>query len=292
MVKKRLTYASRENVKEIPSLIKEKSEMALKALSEKISTPPILAEKDQFLIKIAENRQEIEQALRLRYKVFSVEQGKELNGSGIDCDEYDDYCLHLIVVKKDDNLVVGTYRIHPGEIAVAAVGFYSAREFNIQGMDDIVNKTLEVGRSCVSPEYRNGTVVALLWNGIGAVMRRAGLRYLFGCVSLETVNPATGWALYEYFKENNKLSDHVHASAIGDFALEHPGQEAVNAVLSERRALIRQIPPLFKGYLRLGVDICDEPALDREFHSIDFLILLDLARVPEKYMAHFYYGDS
>ncbi|MFA7230485.1 MAG: GNAT family N-acyltransferase [Victivallaceae bacterium] len=260
-------------------------------LTEKICNPPLLAECDQFLIKIADGSDEIEQAQRLRYEVFNIEQGKGLQSAmleKLDRDEFDDYCFHLIVVEKKTNKIVGTYRMHPGSVANQGIGLYSAREYKIDGLEHVIEDAIEVGRSCVSPEYRNGTVVALLWSGLAAVLSRSGLRYLIGCVSLEDTAPATGWALYEYFKGKNYLSALLQASPLPGYTLEHPGNSEISALLEDGRSLLLSIPPLFKGYLRLGVGICGEPAWDQEFKSIDFLILLDCKKIPEKYARHFF----
>jgi len=259
-------------------------------LHKKISEPPVLAEKDQFLIKLAESEAEIEKAFRLRYKVFNLEQGKGLesaNDDGIDKDEFDKYCMHLIVVEKKSGEVVGTYRIHFGEIARSAIGFYSAREYEIEGLEKIASESIEVGRSCVSPEYRSGSVVALLWRGISELLFRSKMSYLFGCVSLETTSPADGWALYEYFKANNGVSDLLNSRPTEKFALSRPQDSEIKQISADKKHILDIIPPLFKGYLRLGAKICGEPALDEEFGTIDFFIILNLKEVPERYHRHF-----
>lgn len=259
-------------------------------LHKKISEPPVLAEKDQFLIKLAESEDEIEKAFRLRYKVFNLEQGKGLesaNGNGIDRDEFDEYCMHLIVVEKKSGDVVGTYRIHFGEVARSAIGFYSAREYEIKGLEKIASESIEVGRSCVSPEYRTGSVVALLWRGINELLFRSRMGYLFGCVSLESTSPAEGWALYEYFKENNGISDLLSSRPTEKFFLARPDDAEIKKVAMDKKHILGAIPPLFKGYLRLGAKICGEPAFDDEFGTIDFFIILNLKEVPERYYKHF-----
>jgi putative hemolysin len=259
-------------------------------LIEQISTPSLLAEKDQFLIKFADSEEEIEQALRLRYRIFNLEQGKGLdsaNDDGIDRDEYDEFCLHLIVVDKRSENIVGTYRIHVGSVAMLARGLYSSREYNISGLDKIIVDTIEVGRSCVAPEHRSGVVVALLWAGISELLSRSKLKYLLGCVSLETVEPVVGWGLYHHFRASGKDCKILSADATEEFKLSKPTDEEIASFLEDKRRVMRSIPPLFKGYLRLGAKICGEPALDEEFGSIDFLILLDTRTLPERYNRHF-----
>ena len=117
--------------------------------------PPLLVEKEQFLVKFAENQDEIDAAKRLRYNVFMEEQG-HLAGktaeTAIDEDEFDPYCLHLIVVERSANEVIATYRVHPGTVALQGLGFYSEQEFKLGGLDKIAADSVEVGRSCVKPE--------------------------------------------------------------------------------------------------------------------------------------------
>ncbi|MDD5728209.1 MAG: GNAT family N-acetyltransferase [Victivallales bacterium] len=262
-----------------------------KAILEKICTPALIVEQEQYLIKFAENDAEIEATMRLRYEVFNLERGKGLESadrSQIDRDEFDEHCLHLIIVEKKNSRIVGTYRVHLGIVAKNELGLYSQREYAIEGIDKIIDEVIEVGRSCVHPDFRNGAVIGLLWVGIGEVLTRSGLRYLLGCVSLNPVDSNAGWALYEHFRQRDKLCKKLRAKPVSGFELPPPDQEKVDAYLEERTALLKYIPPLFKGYLRLGVTICGEPLLDREFGSIDFLILLDYHKLPEKYVKHFF----
>jgi hypothetical protein len=255
-----------------------------------VADPPVIAEKDQYLIKFALTEQEIESAFRLRYDVFNLEQGKGLKDSqnGIDKDEFDEHCLHLIVVRKDDNRVVGTYRIHFGAVAARSkLGFYSEQEYRIDGLAPIAPLAIEVGRTCVAPDSRNGSVVALLWSGISTLICRSGQRFLLGCVSLESTDPIHGWLIYQNLKEHNALSEQIHAYPRPEFRMEHPGEEALASAAQSLPSVRALIPPLFKGYLRLGAKICGEPVFDRKFGSIDFFIVLDVAQLPQRYSKHF-----
>lgn len=250
----------------------------------------MLFETDQFVIKLAENEAEIEKAQRLRYQVFNIEQGKGLENArstGIDHDEFDEYCLHLLVIEKTSNKVIGTYRIHLGSVANSAKGFYSSREYSIEGIDPIAEHLVELGRSCVSREYRTGAVVALLWGGIAELLNRASLNIMIGCVSLEDKNPAVAWALYDHFKEKNMISDRIIATPRPEFVLPRPLPEEMEKYSHNEKALRRCVPPLFKGYLRIGCKICGEPAFDKEFGTYDFLIIVNKDKVPERYARHF-----
>ncbi len=252
--------------------------------------PAILAETDQFLIKFAETESEVNEAQRLRFEVFNIEQGKGLDtalDNGVDSDEFDEHCLHLIVIEKVSGKVIGTYRLHLGSVACLAKGFYSSREYDIKGIEHIAEDSLELGRSCVSPTFRTGAVVALLWGGIAELMSRAKLRYMLGCVSLEETEPAVGWALYEYFTSEGKISDILSAVPRKGYMLPRASKKKVAELLASHRDLLRFIPPLFKGYLRTGCRICGLPAFDKEFGTIDFLIIVDKNNLPERYKRHF-----
>ncbi len=255
-----------------------------------IVVPSVLLETDHFLVKLAENQQEIEKALRLRYEVFNIEKGKGLKNlgcKGIDSDEFDEFCLHLLVIEKETGKAIGTYRVHLGSIANTAKGFYSSREYDVVGLREIADYCMELGRSCVSSKYRTGAIVALMWGGIGELLNRADLRFMLGCVSLEDINPVVGWSLYRYFQKKYLISEILSARPRKEYELKHAPESEIQKMLSDEDAIRKYIPPLFKGYLRLGCKICGEPALDSEFGTIDFLIIVDKQKVPERYIRHF-----
>jgi len=259
--------------------------------SSQIIYPTILVDSKNYLIKIAEDEKEIKGAFRLRYEVFNLEQKHGLAksySSGIDFDEYDKFCIHIIVINKETARIMGTYRLHLGTVALKGRGFYSSSEFEIQELDKIVTQSLEVGRSCVSPEARNGATIALLWNGIVKIMFRAKLRYLFGCACLKKINPAAAWALYEYFKKENKIANIINGRPKKDYILLKPSHEEIEKYLKDIHLTASEfLSPLFKGYLRLGAKICSEPVYDPIFKTIDFLIIVDTLTIPERYLKHY-----
>lgn len=266
--------------------------MIIKKLPKSISEPAVLVETSRFLVKLAESEEEVKAAQRLRYEVFNQEQKRGLKDAalgGIDVDEFDEYCLHLLVKEKNSDKIIGTYRAQMGETAIAAKGFYTSREFDIKGLDKIADRCLELGRSCVSPEYRHGAVIALLWNAISEILIRSGMTYMLGCVSLETTDPRIGWALHEYLMELNHLDRKIKAIPRSEFRLERPLLSDISKTLSDLSALRKHIPPLLKAYIRIGATICGEPALDEEFGTIDFCILVDMGKVPYRYIKHFKY---
>jgi len=262
-------------------------------LLKELMNPPILVEKENFLVKFAENQSEIEAAMRLRYDVFMAEQGhlagKDAIGS-IDSDEFDPYCLHLIIVERASGEVIGTYRVHPGKVAVKNLGFYSEKEFKLDGLAAIAEQTVEVGRSCVKPEYRNGAAVALLWAGMAAVHERTQCQYLLGCVSLTTDDPVIALAVREFLAgRGDVFTRELQVVPQADYALPQVDAAAVKAYTEgERKGELRQwIPPLLKGYMRLGAKFGYEPVLDKEFGAIDFLVLFNFDEMDHKYARHF-----
>jgi len=267
----------------------------IKNFPKHIVDPAVLVETDNFLVKIAKDHEEIERAQRLRYEIFNIEQKRGLKTAekyGIDFDEFDEYCLHLIAIEKSTQEVIGTYRAHLGCIANSAKGFYSSKEYEIHGLYGIADKCLELGRTCVSPKYRSGSVVALLWGGITELLVRADLIYMLGCVSLNDTDPLIGWAMYEYFARKGLLCKDFTVIPRPGFKLAKPSRHVIEALVSDEEALKKTIPPIFKGYLRLGGLICGEPALDKEFGTIDFFILVDVTKAPERYKRHFNYRDT
>ena len=267
--------------------------MVKNEILQKLINPPLLVEKEDFLVKFAENQAEIDAAKRLRYDVFMAEQGHlshKTVPNMLDEDEFDEYCLHLIIVERKSNEVIGTYRVHPGTVAKNGLGFYSEQEFKLGGIEKIADSTVEVGRSCVKPEFRNGAVVALLWTGLAAVHARTKCQYLIGCVSLTTADPVIGQAVCEYIsRRDNVFTEVLDVSPQPDFAMPPVDLEAVKAYTEgERRAeLLKWIPPLLKGYIRLGARFGSMPVLDKEFGAIDFLVVLDFDEMDRKYARHF-----
>ena len=263
-------------------------------LLKKLMSPPVLVEKEHFLVKFAENQQEIDSAKRLRYNVFIEEQGHlagKTAANAIDEDEFDPYCLHLIVVERASNEVIATYRVHPGVTALQELGFYSSLEFKLGGLDKIAAKTVEVGRSCVKPGYRNGAIVALLWSGMAAAVERYGGKYLLGCVSLSPADPVIGRAMSDFLAgKGDVFTRELDVAPQPGWELPAVDPEAVKAYTEgEKSSELRKLmPPLMKGYLRLGAKFGREPVLDKEFGTIDFLVLFNLAEIDQKYARHFF----
>lgn len=229
-------------------------------------------------ISIALTQSEIEQAQRLRYKVFAEEMGAQLLGTGgLDVDGFDQYCEHLIVRDNETNQVIGTYRILSPERAFDAGGYYSAGEFDLTRIAHLFDRTVEVGRACVHQNYRNGGTITMLWAGLAQYMQAHQYEFMIGCGSISMADGGHAAAsLYQRLQDEylSPLEYRVF-----------PRNPLLNASLQHNLQVA--CPPLIKGYLRLGAYICGEPNWDPFFNTADMLVMLPLSRINPRYAAHF-----
>ncbi|PPK62392.1 GNAT family N-acyltransferase [Actinokineospora auranticolor] len=232
-----------------------------------------------YSLLVAHDGDVVEAAQRLRYQVFAEEMGAKLNTPtpGVDVDRFDEFCDHLVVRADATGEIVGTYRMLPPERAVEAGSLYSDTEFDLSALADIRGALVETGRSCVHPDHRSGSVVSLVWAGIARYMLLSGHGFLAGCASVPL---ADGGALAAGVWQTVRAKHYSD-----DSRRVHPRTpwDPESVVAPARTA----IPPLLKGYLRLGAKVCGPPALDADFGVADFLVLLDLANVDQRYLKFF-----
>lgn len=239
----------------------------------------------KYSVKIATSRQEIEKALRLRFDVFNIELGEGLDESyqtQMDEDEFDAQCHHLIVIENHSNEVIGTYRMQDNLMAAAGNGFYTQNEFDIHALpEEVLNNVVELGRACIHRDHRSGRVLYLLWRGLAKYLELSGKRYLFGCCSITSQNPAEGKAVYDFLQATNHLHPTYRVNV-------RPEYECLS--LADQFEFTNQvnIPQLFRLYLDVGTLVCSKPAIDRTFKTIDFLILLDVHALSEDSRALFF----
>jgi len=230
-------------------------------------------------LSMARSVTEIEEAQRLRYKVFGEEMGARLASAheGLDRDIFDSYCEHLLVRNNRDNKVIGTYRILPPDRARTLGGYYADTEFDLTRLQHLRNRMVEVGRSCVHMDHRDGATITRLWSGIADYMYTHKHEYLIGCASI-SMNDGGHYAASVY----NKLHKLFAAPAEYRVFPRCPlPLEALNSTLDV------SIPPLIKGYLRLGAYIGGEPAWDPDFNTADLFMLLPMSRMNARYAKHF-----
>lgn len=238
--------------------------------------PPVEIRAGRYLLRFARTRQELDAVLKLRFEVFNLELGEGLVSSfqtGRDLDEFDETCHHLIVTETEQGKVVGTYRMQTGEMAGAGNGFYTAGEFDLARLPpQVLAEGIELGRACVAQAHRNTQVLFLLWKGLAAYVAHNRKRYLFGCCSLTSQDERQGQRVMELLRAQGHLHPHL-------FAPPQPGFECEVDELMDDDGLEASIPRLFRSYLRYGAKVCSPPAIDRQFKTIDFLVLFDVAEM-------------
>jgi len=241
------------------------------------------AEVGHYRLRLAQTAKDREAACRLRFKVFNIEMGEGLESSyqiGLDTDHFDAVCEHLLVEKKDDGLIVGTYRMQSGITALANFGYYSEQEFHFEPYEPLRADILELGRASIDREHRTPEVLTLLWRGIAQYANEMGLRYLIGCSSINSKNPAEGWQMYRQL-ENYRASRESETLPTAAYTCptEQEGVQPQSSPCLQDSTLPIKVPKLLKTYLSIGARICAPPAWDRAFGTIDFLTLLDLKKL-------------
>jgi putative hemolysin len=225
-----------------------------------------------YAARLVTHESDLRAAQSLRFQVFNLELHEGLAESyatGLDEDAFDARCDHLIVEHRPSATVVGTYRLQTGHRA-AALGYYSAQEFAFDAFEPMRGELIELGRACVHPQHRNAMVLGMLWRAIADYARRNAARYLIGCSSLTSQDPGVGAAAYAALCPEHLVEPAWRTEPLPVF----------RCPLDELSPASVNIPKLLRAYLSLGAKICGPPALDRQFKTIDFLTLLDLAAMP------------
>lgn len=207
-------------------------------------------------------------AQRLRYEVFNLELHEGLSSahaSGLDSDPFDAICDHLLVTHNESAQVVGTYRLQMGTTAAAQLGYYCEQEFDLRPYEAQRAQIVELGRACIHADHRSFSVLSLLWRGIGQYAQEYGGRYLLGCSSLTSQDPAQARAAYDQLQ--------AHLAPAHFITKPH---DALLCPMDLQATSSFKIPKLLGAYLAMGAWICGVPAIDREFKTIDFLTLIDL----------------
>jgi L-ornithine Nalpha-acyltransferase len=245
----------------------------------------------EFDVKIATNAREIEEAQRLRFQVFNLELNKGLKASyerGLDVDEFDAYCDHLIVRDLKSGDVVGTYRLLRGAQAHRHIGFYSEKEFDLSRIKECDGELMELGRSCARKDFRDRSLLPLMWEAIAEQVRLHHVRYLFGCGSLYTTETAEVSAIFSLLKDRYYAQEVFRVSPVANCRFLGVLSDLP---ISDEQTLFQKLPSLIKGYLRIGAVVCGPPALDQEFGTADFFLLLDFGTLKEEYLKRLGLGD-
>jgi putative hemolysin len=245
-------------------------------------------------VRLAASEAEIAAAQALRYQIFYDEMGATptpaMQAVRRDIDDYDAICDHLLVVDHGADgtpHVVGTYRLLRQVVAQMNRGFYSAGEYDLSPLiaqSASTGQLLELGRSCVAPAYRNNATITLLWRGIAAYLQTHRIGHMFGCASLHGADPRLHTAELSYLYHNHLAPPELRARAL---PAPHEPMDLVPAASIDARAASRALPPLIKGYLRVGAMIGDGGFVDHQFNTVDVFVVMPVERITSRYSARF-----
>jgi putative hemolysin len=250
-------------------------------------TLPFAKDFRKYKLKIADTPEELMSVLHLRHRIF-------FGSEGIDFDLFDLEADHLMLIDESTSEVVGTYRLIN---SLRSNQFYSEGEFSMDAILALPGIKLELGRACIHPDYRTGSAIAIVWQGLGEYMRRLGAQWLFGCSSV-SFDPdlqgsvRTHRAIGRHLLHNHLVDAELHAKP--RFTFNHDGLDFRSEIAgeyepeaSETKEALKAIPPLLKGYLRLGAKICGAPAWDPEFSTLDYLTLLEVSHMEDSFRTRF-----
>lgn len=238
------------------------------------SVPDFALDAGSYLVRYARSPEDLDRVLTLRYQVFNVELGEGLEEShrtGRDEDDLDARMHHLMILSRSSGEVVGTYRMQTAEMASRAGGFYAAQEFDLATLpQDVVARSVEIGRACVARSHRTGRVLSLLWRGLAEYLKWNRKHYLFGCCSLTSQDPSYGVLVHDHLAALGV----VHPT-LGVAPRPHCRCEGSPSPADAEA----HIPALFQSYLSLGAKVLGPPAIDRLFKTIDWLVILDTREI-------------
>ena len=242
-----------------------------------------------FTIKIAESNFEIKKAQSLRYNIFFKEKKIKRNNLKFllkrDYDFYDKISDHLIIIDNNrevkDN-VIGTYRLLRGNCAKLYRGFYTEQEFDISNLKKNFSSKdiLELGRSCVHPEYRSGIILKLLWKGISKYIKICKIKILMGCASFNGINPGKFKDEFSLLYKSYRLPKSYNVKSIQDNEISFEKNIKQSTILN-------RLPPLIKGYLKAGGMVSENFYIDKEFETIDYCVIMFTEKIASRYKNKF-----
>jgi putative hemolysin len=248
-----------------------------------------------FEVRLAKTAAEIDAAQALRYRIFYEEMGAhplpEMARLKRDFDDYDTVCDHLLVLDRrrgeGPEGIVGTYRLIRRPAAEKLGRFYSEAEYDIQPMIDYPGEVLELGRSCIASDARNTATMQMLWRGIALYAYHYNIKFMFGCASMPGTDPSRHAEAMSYLHHHHLAPKEIRVRALPE---RYVKMDILPAGSYEPRKALMRVPPLIKGYLRLGGFVGDGAVIDEQFHSTDVFIIVKTELVTEKYMRHYERG--
>lgn len=256
---------------------------------------PHIHRSGQLDVRLATSEAEIAAAQALRYQIFYDEMGATPSAAMVssrrDIDSYDAICDHLLVIdhgmRGDGPHVVGTYRLLRQVVAQMNHGFYSAGEYDLSPLiaqSVTGGQLLELGRSCVAPAYRNNTTITLLWRGIASYLQTHAIGHMFGCASLHGADPRVHAAELSYLYHHHLAPPELRARALAE---QYVPMDRMSPLAYDARLTAKALPPLVKGYLRVGAMIGDGAFVDPQFNTVDVFVVMPVERITKRYAGRF-----
>ena len=244
------------------------------------------------LVRLARDWREVEAAMALRYRIFYEEMQArptaEMAMRKQDFDRYDEVADHLLVLDEKigdgPEAVVGTYRLIKRDAVARCGAFYSAAEYDLGILTSIPDEILELGRSCVDLEYRNRRVINLLWQGIAHYCVKYDIRLMFGCASLPGKNKDAHALPLSYLYHNHLAPVPIRPKALPE---RHVDMNLLSPTEIVEKDAVKMVPPLIKGYLRIGGFVGDGAVIDEQFNTTDVCIVVKTKLITSKYARHF-----
>ena len=258
-------------------------------------------------VRLAQSAADIDRAQALRYKTFYSEMGAkptpEMAARNRDFDRYDDHCDHLLLIdhdRADDNDVIGTYRLIRRPAAEKCGGFYSSAEYDISNLIAYPGEILELGRSCIDSAYRTGPVMQLLWRGLGHYIALHNIALMFGCASLPGTDPQALKLPLSYLYHHHLAPPALRTKALPERYVDmkmlpreaFDPDAAFEALKLDPRGGSNSLPPLIKGYVRVGGFVGDGAVVDEQFNTTDICIIVKTDLMTRRYQKHYNLGDS
>ncbi|HHO81622.1 MAG TPA: GNAT family N-acetyltransferase [Halothiobacillus sp.] len=240
-------------------------------------------EPQRLTVDLAVSEAEVQESQRLRHKVFVEEMGARAfpDHEGLERDGLDPYCHHLIVRDIDRGEVVASTRILTDTQARVAGGFYSESEFDLSAILKLSGRIMEIGRTCVHPDYRHGGAIGTLWSGLARFMDINRFGYLIGCASISMADGGLqAHGIMEQLRQRHLSAEDRRVVPIRPL----PSTPKRTTLPSNQSV---KMPPLLKAYMRLGAEVCGEPCWDPVFGTADVFVLLDCDNLNRRYYRHF-----
>jgi putative hemolysin len=249
-----------------------------------------------FELRLAETAAEIEAAQALRYRVFyeemSAQPTAEMAAVKRDFDSFDPVFDHLLIIdhkRGGAGRVIGTYRLMRRSVAQKHGRFYSSDEFDIAPLLAHPGELMELGRSCIEAEYRSRAAMQLMWRAIADYVMHFDIGLMFGCASLPGVDPAAHGETLSYLYHHHLAPPELRARALPQ---RYVGMNQMSLDAIDKKSATEKLPPLIKGYLRLGGFVGDGAVVDNQFHTTDVFIVVKTDWVSDRYYKHYTRDDS